>query len=149
MGKHTYELKEHVMRLPEIGEKIDIPWAIELCHHFQLDYLVQRVEAQPERYKSWEFDGCSGLPDQILGLFTGCKWSDITYKCCLPHDLCYAFGELGNEEERERVDKQFYQDLVEKAGMKKWQASAFLAAVRVGGVEDFGLSFSWGYAHKK
>ena len=35
-----------------------------------------------------------------------------------------------------------------QAGMNEWAASAFLAAVRVGGAEIFGLSFSWGFAHK-
>ena len=137
------------MQLPELGEIIYTERALELCGHFDLGYLSQRIEANPEQYTSWEFDGCSGLPDQILGLFTGCEWQDITYKCCLPHDLAYAYGEPGNAEERERVDRQFHNDLVTKAGMKKWQAAAFLTAVRVGGVEDFGLSFSWGFARKK
>jgi len=39
----------------------------------------------------------SGLPDKVMGFFTNCEWEDITYKCCLPHDLCYGYGELGNE----------------------------------------------------
>jgi len=43
---------------------------------------------------------------------------------------------------------KFYSDLVTKAGMKKWCAAAFLAGVRIGGAEKFGLSFSWGFAHK-
>jgi len=34
------------------------------------------------------------------------------------------------------------------SGMKKWCAKAFLAGVRAGGTEVFGLSFSWGFAHK-
>ena len=84
-----------------------------------------------------------------MGLFTGCNWKDITYKCCLPHDLCYGYGELGNDIERKRVDVKFYSDLVTKAGMIKWYASAFLAAVRIGGSEEFGLSFSWGFANQK
>jgi hypothetical protein len=54
----------------------------------------------------------------------------------------------GNEIERKRVDVKFYSDLVTKAGMKKWQASAFLKAVRIGGAEEFGFSFSWGFAHE-
>ena len=111
------------------------------------DYLIKRIESNPGKYKEWEFDGCSGIPDELMGLFTGCDWQDITYKCCLPHDLAYGYGELENDIERERVDLKFYSDLVTKAGMKKWQASAFLAAVRLGGAEVFGLSFSWGFAH--
>jgi hypothetical protein len=47
------------------------------------------------------------------------------------------------------VDAKFYSDLVTKAGMKKWMASAFHADVRIGGAESFGLSFSWGFARVK
>jgi hypothetical protein len=136
------------MKFPQIGDIVTTKEALELCKPFNLDYLIKRIEANPDRYKSWKFDGCSGLPDQIMGFFTGCKWEDITYRCCLPHDLSYAYGEPGNDVERERVDLKFYSDLVTKAGMKKYLASAFLTAVRVGGKEEFGLSFSWGFAHE-
>ena len=136
------------MKLPEIGDIITTQKATELCAHFDLNYLVDRITANPESYKAWSFDGCSGLPDELMGLFTGCDWKDITYKCCLPHDLCYAYGETGNEIEREQVDKNFHHDLVTKAGMRKWVASVFLSSVRIGGAEELGSSFSWGFAHK-
>jgi len=136
------------MTYPEIDDIVTTQQALALCRHFNLDYLIDRIEKHPDHYKSWKFDGCSGLPDEIMGLFTGCDWRDITYKCCLPHDLCYGYGELGNEIERKRVDVKFYSNLVTKAGMKEWQATAFLAGVRIGGAEAFGLSFSWGFAHK-
>ena len=136
------------MKLPKIGDIITTKQALELCRYFGLDYLVERIESDPKKYKNWKFDGCSGLPDEVMGFFTGCKWEDITYKCCLPHDLCYGYGERGDSSERKRVDEQFYEDLVNKAGMKKWCASAFRVAVRIGGSERFGLSFSWGFAHK-
>ena len=136
------------MKYPEIEDMITTNQALALCKDFNLDYLIKRIETNSEKYKEWKFDGCSGLPDEIMGLFTGCDWQDITYKCCLPHDLCYGYGEPGNDIERKRVDLKFYSDLVTKAGMKKWQASAFLAGVRIGGTEEFGMSFSWGFAHK-
>ena len=136
------------MKLPEINDMINTEQALELCKYFNLDYLIRRIEANPGKYKPWKFDGCSGLPDEVLGFFTGCEWQYITYKCCLPHDLSYGYGELGNRIERKRVDVKFYSDLVTKARMKEWCACAFLAAVRVGGAEAFGLSFSWGFAHK-
>jgi hypothetical protein len=136
------------MKLPKINDMITTEQALALCKHYNLDYLIKRIESDPEKYKSWEFDGCSGLPDKVMGFFTDCAWEDITYKCCLPHDLCYGYGERGNKKERERVDKQFYRDLVTQAHMKRWWASVFFAAVRVGGVEAFRLSFSWGFAHK-
>ena len=136
------------MEYPELNATVTTEQALELCRHFDLDYLVRRLGAHPEAYKPWPFDGCSCLPDEIMGIFTGCDWRDITYKCCLPHDLCYGYGEPGNDIERKRVDVKFYSDLVTKAGVKEWQAAAFLAGVRVGGAEAFGLSFSWGFAHK-
>jgi len=136
------------MKLLEIGDTVTTAAALELCRHLGLDYLVARIGSEPDRYKDWKFDGCSGLPDRLMGLFTGCKWRDITYQCCLPHDLAYGYGELGNKTERKYVDEKFYNDLVTKAGMHKWAAAAFLAAVRVGGAEAWGLSFSWGFAHK-
>lgn len=137
------------MKLPDIGDTITTERALELCKHFKLDYLINRIEASPDRYEIWKFDGCSCLRDKMMGLWTNCPWRDITYKCCLPHDLCYAYGDPGNDIERERVDIKFYSDLVTKAGMKKWMARAFYEAVRIGGKEEFGLSFSWGFAHKQ
>lgn len=134
------------MKFPKIGDTITTSWALELCNHSNLDYLVKRIKAEPEKFKNWKFDGCSCLPDETMGLFTGCNWQDITYKCCLPHDLCYAYGEPGNEAERKSVDAKFFSDLINKAGMKKWMAYAFLAGVKAGGAEIFGLSFSWGFA---
>lgn len=137
------------MKLPEIGDIIVTDQALELCNHFKLDFLVKRIQENPDKYKNWEFDGCSCLRDEKLGFITGCDWKDITFKCCLPHDLCYAYGEQENEIERQRVDLKFYSDLVTKAGMEKWKASAFLAGVRIGGAEVFGQSFSWAFAHIK
>ena len=85
---------------PQIGDMVTTEQALALCRDFGLDYLVERIECDPDKYKEWEFDGCSGLPDELMGLFTGCDWKDITFKCCLPHDLGYGYGEPGNEAER-------------------------------------------------
>ena len=136
------------MDFPRIGDTVTSQRAAELARHFRLDYLAARIGKGPERFTDWVFDGCSVLPDEALGLFTGCDWQDITYRCCLPHDLCYAYGEPGNDAERKRVDAKFFSDLVTKAGMKTWMAYAFFAGVRAGGPEAFGLSFSWGFARK-
>ena len=143
------ERKDGTVKLPEVKALVTTEWALELCRHFSLDYLVERISAHPGAYRSWRFDGCTGLPDEWMGVFTGCRWEDITYRCCLPHDLCYAYGEKGNRAERKRVDEAFRDDLVAKAGVKSWAAAAFLAAVRVSGAEEFGLSFSWGFASRE
>ena len=64
------------MKLPEIGAIVTAKEALVLCKRLKLDYLVERIEAHPHAYKNWKFDGCSGLPDRIMGLFTGCKWEN-------------------------------------------------------------------------
>lgn len=136
------------MDLPKIGDTITTERAGALCRHFGFLDLVKRIEANPQRYKEWRFDGCSCLPDETLGRFTGCRWRDITYRCCLPHDLCYGYGEPGNKAERKVADDRFFNDLMEKAGMKRWMAAVFFAGVRIGGAEQFGLPFSWAFADK-
>lgn len=134
---------------PELGDIITQEQALKLCRKYGMDYLAERLESSPGKYKDWKFDGCSCLPDKILGRITICDWKDITYKCCLPHDLGYAYGEPGNKGERNQVDSLFRYNLINKAGMSKWLAAVLLAFVRIGGHEIFGLSFSWGFAHKE
>lgn len=136
------------VRMPEIGDLITVEWGLELCRHFRLDYLVERIQKQPGWYKSFRFDGCSCVPDELLGLFTGCDWKKITFLCCLPHDLGYAFGEPGNMVEKQHVDQLFEQNLVDLAEMRPWLAEDFMNIVKVGGAERFGLNFSWAFAHR-
>ncbi|MDO9548027.1 MAG: hypothetical protein Q7J65_03570 [Candidatus Marinimicrobia bacterium] len=38
------------MNLPEIGNIITTKEALELCRHFGLDYLIERIESAPVRY---------------------------------------------------------------------------------------------------
>lgn len=148
LQKEQDKMEILLMKLPEIGELVTTSRVLELCRHFTLDYLAARIEATPEKFKDWKFDGFSCLQDEALGLFTGCDWRDITYKCCLPHVLCYAYGEPGNDAERKHVDDTFRNGLVTKGGMKEWMAHSFFVGVRVGGAEAFRLSFSWGFARK-
>jgi len=127
------------MILPKIGETITVERGLELCKHFGLDYLVERLKKNPEKYRSFEFDGCSWWPDKFFWkiLLFG-KGRKITYKCCLPHDLKYAYGEHDNKPERLQVDLKFRIDLVKKAKVRKFIANGFYAAVRVGGKQAFG-----------
>jgi len=136
------------MNFPSIGDRVETEQALDLCRHFKLDYLVSRIERDRSLYKSWIFDGCSCIHDEFLGLLTGCDSEALTYKCCLPHDLGYAYGEPGNRMERKRVDLKFQSDLITKAQMTEWAAAALYEGVRVGGEEVFGLSFSWAFARK-
>ena len=133
----------------KIGNIVTPDMGIELANYFGLAYITNRIEDQPDMYKDFIFDGCSCVPDELLGLFTGCNWKDITYKCCLQHDIQYAYGDIENDREKKIVDKIFEKSLIKKAGMKKWMAKIFLIAVKTGGSKEFGLSFSWGFAGRK
>ena len=42
------------MNLPKIGDIVTTKEALELCRYFDLDYLVKRIESDPESYKDWE-----------------------------------------------------------------------------------------------
>lgn len=132
-----------------IGHIIDPEVGLKLCEHFKLTHIVQRIENNLNDYEPFEFDGCSCLPDELMGLFTSCKWQDITYLCCLPHDLEYAYGDPDDDEGKLFADMSFKHNLLYKAHMKNWLAKVFLAAVSIGGSEELGLSFSWGFARKK
>lgn len=135
---------------PRIGEPVSPAMGIKIADYFGLMVIAERVETNPERYKSFTFDGCSCLPDQLLGLFAGCDWQDITYLCCLPHDISYAYGEPGNSKEKKVADYLFRDNLINKAKMKKFFATVCLAAVELGGGEEFKLSnVSWSFATKR
>ena len=131
------------MKIPAIGDRITTKKALQLCRHYELDYLVKRIESNPENYKSWKFDGCSMLPDKLISALT--KIDTLT-EICLRHDLRYAYGEPGNKEERLRADYILGLDLLD-GGASSIVSEAFFGGVRLGGGE-LGFSFSWGFANK-
>jgi hypothetical protein len=128
--------------LPQIGDIVKTEWALELCEHFGFSHLAERIENSPVLYKEWKFDGCSMTPDRIL--------SEIIHlpsltEICLRHDLGYAYGDPGNEDERKLVDEKFRSELL-SSGASKFAAKVMFDAVRVGGKEELCLSFSWSFA---
>lgn len=133
----------------KIDDEISPELGLKLAKHFKLDYIVDRLEKHPEQYKPFVFDGCSCIPDELLG-FMNSIWKDVTYLCCLPHDICYAYTILGvhNDIEKERVDLKFKSDLITKAYMWPWVAEVFYHAVRIGGIEELEMNFSWGFGRR-
>ncbi|CAB1085197.1 hypothetical protein D1AOALGA4SA_12687 [Olavius algarvensis Delta 1 endosymbiont] len=131
-----------IVKPPKIGDLITNEKALALCEQYNFDYLVKRIEDNPEHFKAWEFDGCSMTPTEVLSEII--KVPSLT-EICLRHDLAYAYGEPGNEEERLRVDKQFQLELVD-GGASESVAKTMFNAVRQGGREAFCLSFSWSFA---
>jgi len=143
--------------MPKMYETITTEKALELCRHFGLYHLVDRILDHPQAYKPWEFDGCSWYPDKFFWkiLLIG-KGKKITYECCLPHDLAYAYGE-DIEGERLYADRKLYSDLISKAKMFRFIAKAFYAMVRIVGGPSFGeddsrdnilTDFKWKFAQK-
>ena len=131
-----------------IGQIVTPKMGLELARYFKLDYLIERLEKHPDKYKDFVWDGCSMIPDRLLTVFTGINWRQITYNCCMPHDCAYAYGELGNKKEKQKADFKLIDDLL-TIGMLTWQVQLFYNAVEIGGAEHLKLDFSWGFANKE
>ena len=134
--------KRNIAELPNIGEIVTTERALQLCEHYGFNYLADRIEDNPDLFKEWEFDGCSMTPTEVLREII--KVPSLT-EICLRHDLGYAYGEPGNEEERIIVDKKFQNELLD-GGASKFAAKTMFDAVRVGGKEKLCLPFSWSFA---
>ena len=134
--------KRTITELPKIGEIVTTERAIQLCVHYGLNRLAERIEDNPDLFKEWEFDGCSMTPTEVLSeLINVPSLTEI----CLRHDLGYAYGDPGNEAERIIVDKKFQNELRD-GGASEFVATAMFNAVRVGGKEKLCLPFSWSFA---
>ena len=134
--------KRNIAELPKIGEIVTTERASELCEHYGLNHLADRIEDNPDLFIDWNFDGCSMTPTEVLSELI--KVPSLT-EICLRHDLGYAYGDPGNEEERILVDKKFQNELLD-GGASNFAAKAMFDAVRAGGKEKLCLPFSWGFA---
>ena len=131
-----------ISELPKIGDIVTTGRALELCEHYGLNHLTQRIEGNPDLFKEWKFDGCSLTPTEVLSEIIKVP---TLIQICLRHDLGYAYGDPGNAEERMLVDKIFKDELID-AGAREFAAKSMYNAVRAGGKEKLCLPFSWGYA---
>ena len=129
-------------KLPKIGDMVTTERALELCVQYKLNYLEERIEENSGDFKIWKFDGCSMTPTEVLS--KAIKVPSLT-EICLRHDLRYAYGDPGNEDERLMVDQQFWFDLLD-AGASEFVAKTMYNAVREGGKEKYCTSFSWSFA---
>jgi hypothetical protein len=142
------QIDKDKMNLPEIGETITTERALEFCEHFKLDHLTDRINSNPSGYKERVFDGVSVFDDKCAAAIFNVDQKTLTLKCALPHDLRYAYGESGNTKERKDADLKLKSDLLIKANMSKFWASALYLAVQIGGTEFLGLSYTWAFAKK-
>ena len=134
--------KRNTVEIPKIGEIVTTERASELCVHYGMNRLAERIDDSPDVFKEWKFDGCSMTPTEVLSEII--KVSSLA-EICLRHDLGYAYGEPGNDKKRLIVDKTFQNELI-SAGASEFVAKVMFDAVRAGGKEELCLPFSWGFA---
>ena len=134
--------KRITAELPKIGEIVTTERALDLCEYYGFNYLAKRIKDNSDHFKEWEFDGCSMTPEAVVSELIKVP---TLVEICLRHDLGYAYGDPGNEEERILVDKKFQKDLLD-GGASELAAKAMFDAVRVGGKEKLCLPFSWSFA---
>lgn len=133
----------------KIGDMVSPKMALDLAKYYKLEYIVKRIsENDLNNYKSFRFDGASCLWDSLVAFLIGIDQKIFTYEAACPHDIAYYFGLSDNDKERKMVDKKFKSDLITKAGMRPWLAEIFYHAVRIGGIKELEMDFSWGFGSR-
>lgn len=133
------------MRYPKTGETTTVARGIELCEHFGLFDISEKLRKNPDRYRSFEFDGCSRIPDGLVARLSSMSEYALTYKCCLPHDLKYAYGDPGDRKAFDVANHELKLDIVSNGGAYMI-ANMFYDFTDLFGWEDGDHSFSWGFA---
>ncbi len=134
------------MILPTIGDTITTDRARELAVALDLPHVVALIDAEPEAFKEWVFDGVSILDDHLAGALTGIE--DRVTAIALVHDLQYAYGRMGDEKARARADTRFRADLL-AAGANAVMSELFYLAVHLGGAGSIRrTSYTWGFARR-
>jgi hypothetical protein len=131
--------------IPKIGDKISVQHALDLCVHYKLAYLIERLSIYKSEFNEWTFDGASLVPDP---LFSKIFQIPNLVEIALRHDLKYAYGETGNEAEKQRADQEFRQELLADGAPKIIALLMYSAVVLFGG-KPFKFDFSWGFARKR
>jgi hypothetical protein len=106
--------------IPKIDEVITTQRALDLCNHYGFEHLVKRIEENHEAFIDWVFDGASMIPDDLFPQATNIP--NLT-EIALKHDLKFAYGALGNKEEKSDADKVFKEELLKTALPKKLRSS--------------------------
>ncbi len=127
--------KKQTMNLPKKGEEVPLPKIKEICEHYGLKELWEKIEKDPPP-RPFKSDGCSLWFD---------SWQGVSlYRACFIHDLKYWAGYPGDEVERLAADAELMIDVARLLG-STYMAETMFHGVRVGGHEIFKQSFSWGF----
>ena len=123
------------MELPKKGEEVTISKIKEICRHFGLKTLWDKIEKDPPK-RPFKSDGCSMWFD---------SWKGISlYTACFLHDLKYWAGYPGEDVERLVADAELMIDVARLLGSTP-MAETMFHGVRIGGHEMFKRSYSWGF----
>ena len=121
--------------MPPIKEVVPLEKIREICLHFGLMPLWEKIEADPPP-KPFASDGCTGWFDEWRGV--------SLYTPCFLHDLKYWAGRPGESVERLVADAELMIDVARALGSTE-MAEVMFRGVRIGGHEGFRASFSWGF----
>lgn len=126
------------MKLPAMGEVVDLPTIRKICEHYGLAALWTKIERDPPPLP-FQSDGCTGWVNE---------WKGVSiYPAGFLHDLKYWAGYPGEEVERLVADAEL---MIDVARLLKSTAMAetMFAGVRAGGTEHLRLEFSWGFGRR-
>lgn len=126
------------MELPKIKEEVPLSKIKEICEHYGLHDLWEKIEKDPPA-KPFKSDGCS-------------KWFDVwkgssLYPACFIHDLKYWAGYPDESVQRLIADAELMIDVARILGSTEMAETMFYG-VRIGGYEKFKQSFSWGFGRE-
>lgn len=123
------------MKLPALNEDVPLTKIKEICDHYKLLTLWEKIEKDPPA-SVFKSDGCTMWPDVSGG-------KDI-YPACFLHDLKYWAGYSGENVERLIADAEFMIDIARIRESTK-MAETMFHGVRVGGTDKLKQAFSWGF----
>jgi len=123
------------IELPRINEEVSLPKIKEICEHFHLTALWNKIEENPP-IRPFKSDGCTHWMNE---------WKGVNiYSACFVHDLKYWAGYPNEDVERLIADAELMID-VAKLLNSTIMAETMFFGVRIGGTETFKRPFSWGF----
>lgn len=125
--------------LPALGEEVPLPRIREICAHYGLHALWQKIERDPPP-RPFRSDGCTGWFDD---------WKGVSlYPAGFVHDLKYWAGYPGEDVERLIADAELMIDVARLLG-STIMAETMFHGVRLGGSDRLNTPFGWGFGRKR
>ena len=126
------------LKLPAKGERVPLQEIKQICDHFKLTDLWQKIARDPPA-RPFASDGCSMWVD---------TWQGVSlYPACFLHDLKYWAGYPGEDVERLVADAELMIDVARLLGATA-MAEIMFQGVRIGGHEVLKQPFSWGFGRE-